>query len=102
MEVHDLGDQSAADDADAQSSLSQAARDYTPPPMGGAKSPDSFSFPLAGEGRGGGSFSLSPSPLTGAESPSHLVGEGRGGGLSLFLPPPLRGRVGVGGNPTLS
>ena len=33
VEVHDLGDQSAADDADAQSSLSQAARDYTPPPM---------------------------------------------------------------------
>jgi len=30
MEVHDLCDQSAADDADAQSSLSQAARDYTP------------------------------------------------------------------------
>jgi inosose dehydratase len=30
VEVHDLRNQSAADDADAQSSLSQAARDYTP------------------------------------------------------------------------
>jgi inosose dehydratase len=30
VQVHDLRDQSAADDADAQSSLSQAARDYTP------------------------------------------------------------------------
>jgi inosose dehydratase len=30
MQVHDLCDQSAADDANAQSSLSQAARDYTP------------------------------------------------------------------------
>jgi len=30
VEVHDLGDQSAADDANANSSLSQAARDYTP------------------------------------------------------------------------
>jgi len=30
VEVHDLCDQSAADDANAQSSLSQAARDYTP------------------------------------------------------------------------
>lgn len=30
VEVHDLCDESAADDADAQPSLSQAARDYTP------------------------------------------------------------------------
>ena len=30
MQVHHLRDQSAANDADAQSSLSQAARDYTP------------------------------------------------------------------------
>ena len=30
MQVHHLRDQSAADDADAQSRLSQAARDYTP------------------------------------------------------------------------
>jgi inosose dehydratase len=30
VEMHNLGDQSAADDADANSSLSQAARDYTP------------------------------------------------------------------------
>jgi len=30
MEMHDLRDQSATDDADAHSSLSQAARDYTP------------------------------------------------------------------------
>jgi len=30
VEMHDLCDQSAADDADADSSLSQAARDYTP------------------------------------------------------------------------
>jgi hypothetical protein len=31
MEMHHLGDQSAADDANAQSRLSQAGRDYTPP-----------------------------------------------------------------------
>src|SRR5437660_11139969 len=30
MQVHHLRDQSASDDADAQSRLSQAARDYTP------------------------------------------------------------------------
>jgi inosose dehydratase len=30
VEVHDLGNESAADNADANSSLSQAARDYTP------------------------------------------------------------------------
>jgi hypothetical protein len=30
VEMHDLRDQSAADDADAHSSLSQTARDYTP------------------------------------------------------------------------
>src|SRR2546423_11518754 len=30
MQVHHLRDQSTADDADAQSSLSQAGRDYTP------------------------------------------------------------------------
>src|ERR1700737_5022811 len=36
VEMHDLCDQSAAHDADAQSSLSQTARDYTPPPMTGA------------------------------------------------------------------
>src|SRR5260370_17367545 len=30
MQVHHLGDQSASDDTDAQSRLSQAARDYTP------------------------------------------------------------------------
>jgi len=30
MQMHHLGDESATDDADAQSSLSQAGRDYTP------------------------------------------------------------------------
>jgi hypothetical protein len=50
VEMHHLCDQPATDDADADSSLSQAARDYTPPPMGDAKSPS----PFDGEGRGGG------------------------------------------------